>query len=94
MFHKSTAASDRTPMLLCTLAWEKGLLICGPAAGAAAGRRGSGIVADVCWSMTALQSSPSTAAIRFSLRHGKRSRSGCEDSCPRLAKVCYRCGAK
>ncbi len=55
-------------MLLCTLAWEKGLSICGAAADGAAGCSGSGSVADVCASMTALQSSPSTAAIRFNLR--------------------------
>jgi hypothetical protein len=53
-----------SPMLLCTFAWEKGLLICGAAAGAA----GGATVCAVCASITELQSSPSTAAIMFSLR--------------------------
>ena len=51
-------------MLLCTFAWEKGLLICGAAAGAT----GGATVCAVCASITELQSSPSTAAIMFSLR--------------------------
>ena len=63
-----TCHGPSLPMLLCTLACEKGLSICGAAAEGAAGCSGCGSVADVCASMTALQSSPSTAAIRFNLR--------------------------